>query len=352
MPQPAGGALGKSACCPQPNAQADRRPVAGSRGDRRDRRPAGHAAWRLVLAQLGAILVILFLAGPAAADERLFGFINTTDTMPHGKWEQQDWLAARLGKARGDYQLYQLSAGVDYGVTDALQAALYLDGHYVTAERDSSGGRTSGPFVPHDVDPFGRYASAAIDGVTLSAKYRLTSPYIDGYGLALAFQPELGPREVSLEYRIIGQEDFFEDTLIWATNLAFLQDWQHVSASAVDIYNPTAPGGPATWNRESFLEFTTGLSCRFAENWFAGVEFRNVNEFAGAFLQRPGHSAFFLGPNIHYGGQRFWVTLSVLPQLPVAKAYSPDQQEVRAAGRIYGDEHERVEARLGFGIQF
>lgn len=305
--------------------------------------------------RLGVALVVLGLllgATRAAADERLFGYVFTTDTMPHGKLEQQNWLTTRLGKARGDYQLYQLSNGIDYGVTDAFQAALYVDSHLVTADRDSSLGRTTGPFVPHDADPFRRYTSAALDGVTLSAKYRLTSPYIESYGLALAFEPTIGPDEVSLEYRGILQKDFFEDTLIWATNLAFVQDWQHVSAGPIDVYNPSSPTGPGGWARQSSLEFTTGISCRFAENWFVGLEFRNVNEFAGSFLGRAGHSAFFLGPNLHYGGQDFWVTLTALPQLPLARAYSPDQAEVLTDGRIYGDEHERVEVRLGFGIQF
>jgi hypothetical protein len=103
-----------------------------------------------------ASIVIFGVEPQAHADERIFGFVFTTDTMPHGKFEQQNWLTVGLGKSRGDYQLYQLSNGVDYGVTDPLQTALYLDSHYVTAERDSPGGRTSGPFVPHDVDPFSR----------------------------------------------------------------------------------------------------------------------------------------------------------------------------------------------------
>jgi hypothetical protein len=299
-----------------------------------------------------ASIVIFGVEPQAHADERIFGFVFTTDTMPHGKFEQQNWLTAGLGKSRGDYQLYQLSNGVDYGVTDPFQAALYLDSHYVTAERDSPGGRTSGPFVPHDVEPFSRYSSAAVDGVTLAAKYRLTSPYIDGYGVALNLQPVLGPSDMSVEYRVIGQNDFYDDTLIWATNLALQQQWQHVSASSVDVYDPTAPGRQEGWNRQSSLEFDTGLSVRFAENWFLGLEFRNVNGFAGTLLQQAGYSAFFLGPNLHYGSERLWATLSVLPQLPIGKAYSSDARQIYADGRIYGDEHEGIEVRVGLGIQF
>ena len=47
-----------------------------------------------------------------------------------------------------------------------------------------------------------------------------------------------------------------------------------------------------------------------------------------------------------------WATLAVLPQLPFAKAYSVDQQQIRAQGRIYGDEYDRVEVRLALGFQF
>jgi hypothetical protein len=299
-----------------------------------------------------ASVVVLAIELQAHADERIFGYVFTTDTMPHGRFEQQNWLTAGLGKSRGDYQLYQLSNGVDYGVTDPLQAAIYLDSHYVTGDRDSPGGRTSGPFVPFNVDPFSRYSSAAVDGVTFAAKYRLTSPYIDGYGLALALQPMLGPRDMSVEYRVIGQQDFYDDTLIWATNLALNQEWEHVSASSVDVYNPTAPGRQEGWNRKSSLEFDTGLSVRFAENWFLGLEFRNVNGFSGTLLQQAAYSAFFLGPNLHYGGERFWATFAVLPQLPVGRAFSADARQIYSDGRIYGDEHEGIEARFGFGIQF
>src|SRR6185437_2363651 len=151
-------------------------------------RRRGGIRGRYAAMALGALCAV---AAPAHADERLFGYVFTTDTMPHGKLEQQNWLTARLGKSRGDYQLYQLMNGVDYGITDALQGALYLNSHLVTADRDSIAGRTSGPFVPHDVDPSRRYTSAALDGVTLSAKYRLSSPYIENYGLALAFEPQL-----------------------------------------------------------------------------------------------------------------------------------------------------------------
>lgn len=300
----------------------------------------------------GVLAAVVAVQMPARADERLFGYVLTTDTMPHGRWEQQDFLTAGLEKSRGDYQLYQLSTGFDYGVTDNLQAALYLDSHLVTADKDSIAGRTSGFFVPRNIDPSASYTAARLDGASFALKYRLLSPYKDGIGLAFAVEPTLGPADSKMQYSVIGHKTFDDDTVAWATNLTLLQDWQHVTSSSVNIYAPALPGGPAGWLRMSFVEFSTGLSARVAENWFVGAEFRNSNEFNGTFLQQAGSSAFFLGPDLHYGSEKFWVTFAVLPQLPVAKAYSVDQQQVRAQGRIYGDEYERLEASLSLGIQF
>ena len=302
--------------------------------------------WGVVLA------VVLVSQSSAQADERLFGYVLTTDTMPQGRWEQQDSLTAALEKSSGDYQLYQSQNGLDYGVANNLQVAFYLNSHVVSADEDSIAGRTSGFFVPRNIAPGMPYTTARVDGVSLAAKYRLLSPYMNGFGLAFAIEPTLGPADTKMEYTLIGHKTFVDDTVTWATNFTLLQDWQHVTASPVNIYAPALPGGPAQWNWTSFVEFTTGLSVRFTENWFLGLEFRNSNEFDGTLLRQAGGSAFFLGPNLHYGGEKFWVTLTILPQLPVAKAYSRDQQQVRAEGRIYGDEYEALEARLSLGIQF
>lgn len=315
-------------------------------------RPARTIAPAYFRCSLAVVAALLASHVSARADERLFGYVLTTDTMPQGRWEQQDFLTAGLEKSRGDYQLYQFANGLDYGITNNLQAALYLNSHVVSADEDSIAGRTSGFFVPRNVAPASAYTTARVDGASFALKYRLLSPYMDGVGLAFSVEPTLGPADTEMQYSVIGHKTFVDDTVAWATNLTLLQDWQHVTSSTVNIYAPSLPGGPAQWIRLSFLEFSTGLSVRFAENWFAGLEFLNSNEFGGPFLQQAGSSAFFLGPNLHYGAENFWVTFAVLPQLPVAKAYSLDQQQVRAEGRIYGDEYETLEVRLALGIQF
>jgi hypothetical protein len=99
------------------------------------------------------------------------------------------------------------------------------------------------------------------------------------------------------------------------------------------------------------FEWFTGLSYRFVRNWSAGLEFWNHHEFADATVHE--HSAYFLGPTIHYGGERWWATLGFLHQLPIGQAFSQDNKEFAAHdGYIVGDEHEKYYVRFRVGINF
>src|SRR5437764_14479641 len=88
---------------------------------------------------------------------------------------------------------------------------------------------------------------------------------------------------------------------------------------------------------------------RFVRNWSAGLEFWNHHEFADATVHE--HSAYFLGPTIHYGGERWWATLGFLHQLPIGQAFSHDNKELAAHdGDIVGDEHAEYYVRFSMGL--
>jgi hypothetical protein len=106
--------------------------------------------------------------------------------------------------------------------------------------------------------------------------------------------------------------------------------------------------------KATMLELDLGASYRFARNWWAGLEFRNHNEYAGYSLAHhdQDHTAFFLGPTIHYGGERWWFTLTALRQLG-AIGFNADQRAQMKHGRIYGDEHtvwDGVRFKIGFNF--
>ena len=286
----------------------------------------------------------------ARAGESLFGYVYTTDLHPKGTWEFEQWATARVGKQQGDYALYQFREEIEYGVTNDFQLAGYINWHRVDAQGTGPNGETIGPFIPENAEPDRRHTAWNFDSGSVEAIYRIWSPYLNFMGLALYLEPTFGPDRREIESKILLQKNFLDDRLVWAANFTNAFEWERQTGDPTA--DPSLRESGRRWEHAKELEFTTGLSYRFAPSWFAGVEFRNHNEFAGHSLRHPEHSAFFLGPTIHYGGERFWMTLTVLPQLPLAQPYDQEQRDFTVHRRIYGDEHEAVEVRLKAGWTF
>jgi uncharacterized protein DUF6662 len=312
--------------------------------------PGASARRRVLGWALALSLGSLGSAVPARAGEALFGYVYTTDLHPRGTWEFEQWATAALGKSRGDYNRFFQREELEYGVTDDFQLAAYVNWFHVTAERDGVDGTTSGPVVPEDVDPTRRYSATKFHSVSLEGIYRLLSPYKDPFGLALYVEPTIGPDIRELEGKLILQKNFLDDRLVWAANVSFAPEWERESGN--HSLDAADPGSRRRWGKAIEVEFTTGLSYRLAPGWFAGLEFRNHNELEGHSLSHPEHSAFFLGPNVHFARGPVWVTLTVLPQLPLAATYTAEQRDERVGGKIFGDEHEQVEVRFRFGWTF
>ena len=140
-----------------------------------------------------------------------------------------------------------------------------------------------------------------------------------------------------MEWKILLQKNWLEDRLVWALNINYELEFEK------------ADGGE--YERHGMLEWFTGLSYRFASNWSGGLEFWNHHEFADASIHE--HSAYFIGPTLHYGAQRWWATLGFLHQLPIGEAYSHDNEQFAAHnGYIFGNEHEKYYVRLKVGFNF
>lgn len=287
-----------------------------------------------------AAAVSLVGAVPAFAGEAAFGYVYTTDVMPKGKFEVEQWLTDREGQAHGRFHDLQMRTEVEYGVTNNFQLAGYLNYSYLDANRNSTSGVTEGLDIPADHDPTRPYRRFRYDGVSAEAIWRVMSPYKDPIGLAFYVEPEVGPRENAVEVKILLQKNYLDDRLVLAANL-----WSELEREKVEGEG---------WHKAAVWELDLGASYRFRPNWSAGLEFRNHNEFQGWTLDhaKQEHTAYFIGPTIHYAGERWFVTATALYQLH-AKAYSDDQREQIAHGRIYGDEHTTWDGlRLKIGRTF
>jgi len=123
--------------------------------------------------------------------------------------------------------------------------------------------------------------------------------------------------------------------LQWMTNLEL----------EAESWRPSAGGGT---EYAVAPRLRTGLSYRFAPNWFIGAE-----GWVDAEILKPAnqswefdHWDFFAGPSIHYGGKTWWATLTWAQQIG-----GTNESDNNATGMHLAD-HERREIRLKVGYNF
>lgn len=293
-----------------------------------------------VLALLLASSTAPFLGSNAQAGEGLFSRAYTTETVPAGHYELEETVRNRTQRAFGTYDAFDFKSEFEYGVTDALQAALYVNAGYLHAKG-----------APDDNDPNGEtgftrngFFLTSISGEII---YRVLSPVSDPIGLAFYLEPEVGFHDLhngdqefnsyAIEFRTLFQKNFLEDQLILVYN--FVAEVEFFRYGNHD----TPWFGELDWNNE------IGGSYRVAANWYAGLEFRNHNEVGNFFSHD--HSVFWIGPVIHYGGPKVWATLGLLREV----AGNPDGND--AAGSYQGHNlflhsHELWETTAKIGFPF
>ncbi|MFN7975670.1 MAG: DUF6662 family protein [Acidobacteriota bacterium] len=300
---------------------------------------------------LGIIVAFAF-AVAAHADEPVFGYTYTTDLLPRGKWEVEQWFSLQERQSRGTYHNLFLRTEVEHGITDNFQAAFYVNNRSVRASGNSVTGETEGLDIPGDHDPATSFSGFDFEGVSLELMYRVLSPYKDKVGLVLYAEPEVGPDERALELRLILQKNFLDDTLILAGN--FWVEPEREKELERDVEEDGEVAIDTEYEKATMAELDLGISYRFAPGWFGGIEYRNHNEFLGYTLAHGNqeHMAHFVGPTIHYGGQRWFATLTALRQVH-ATPYTDEQRENTVGHKIYGHEHALWDGiRLKMGVTF
>lgn len=270
-------------------------------------------------------------ATPAQADEQYFGYTYSAEVLGKGRTEAELWATDRRGKAEGHFDAQDYRLELEHGFTDRLSVAGYANfaGHHIRGLANEN--------IDRDL---------AFRGLSAEFKYNVLSPFKNGLGLTLYAEPgwsrihgggERGT-EYELELKAILQKNFMDDRLIWAANLTFEPEWER----EVEIADNGEREGE--WEKELKLEVSSGLTYRVASGWYAGVEGRYASVYPDWThgLHRETY-AVFAGPAIHYGGKKWWATLSYQPQL----FGSPSPNGSRAL-----DEYEKRELRLKIGYNF
>ena len=256
-----------------------------------------------------ALAALMTAALPAAADENLFGNVKGAETLPEGAWEAYQIVTQRSDKGVGSYTAYDSITELEYGISDKFT----LGGGIKMLSVETKGLLVDG-YIPGD---YKRDLSLA--GFEASAKYNFLSPALDDFGLSgywevdyLSIDPHSGRDKdtLSLESSLIAQKYLLEGELILVGNLTMEGTYAkrgEIANLPADFEWPTDP--------EMELEFKlgSGISYRFAPNWFVGAEIQYETEFETEVGQE--RWSVFAGPNLHYASAKWWATLSYFPQL-------------------------------------
>lgn len=245
----------------------------------------------------------LLAAAPASfAGEGAFGWVYGVDLQPQGKYELEQKIDVTRGQAVGSYVLGLYRTSLEYGVTNDFQVAGYLNmasinanQNYLSPEVCSTIPCTAGFGVPSQYNTQDKYHSGGYDGGSLEFIYRLSNPVTSPVGVALYFEPTWGKLEDELEYRLLLQSNFLDDRLVFAVNFLFEQEREK--------YDPL--GGVIV---NSMGDILYGASYRFAPNWSAGLEGRFHTDHDGYWFNTKTQRANFIGPNLHYADQKWWMT--------------------------------------------
>jgi len=173
-----------------------------------------HIRRAALLAALGALA--LASLGPVQAEESQFGYAYTTDLLPKGAKELEQWATWRHQKISGYFDQIDARTEFEYGLADNLQTAIYANYAWSRAYHNGPFGATTPP-EPFSYDipgPDEHYSATRFVGVSGEIIYRALSPYTDALGVAFYEEPTVGPGFYELETKLILQKNFLDDRLI------------------------------------------------------------------------------------------------------------------------------------------
>jgi len=222
--------------------------------------------------------VVLSFGAVAQAGGRSFAYNYETTVMPKGEWEYEQHVTWQTHKHNEDssYSRFDVRHELEYGVTDRLQAAVYLDWRY-------KGGRS----VEKD--------RARFRDVALEVIYQLTDPEVDAFGSALYGEVKWGDEVFEVEGKLLLQKNIGDWMLVWNGKAA--AEWE-----SKDYDEDKGEFGQ-----------TVGISYRFSDRVSFGIE--AIHEWELKSWDAAGDHVVYAGPSLSVRMLGGFVTLSPLMQV-------------------------------------
>lgn len=308
---------------------------------------------RLMMARAIAISGTLLTASVSFAEESQFAYVYTTDLLPKGAKEAEQWMTWRHGRSQGDFDVLEGRTEFEYGFTDKFQLALYANYAWARTYHNNVDGTTSPPESFAEAFPGAndKFVNSKFVGVSAEGIYRILSPYTDPVGLAIYLEPTVGKDLREMETRILLQKNFLDDRLITAFNITVGQEARRLFADPNAA--PEDVESSERRDHETDVNFGFAASYRFAPNWSIGGELLNEREFSSFAIKADTRTnlAWYLGPTLHYGGKDFFLTATFLKQLKGARDYANSGTYSFVVNGIgNADDFEKYRARIKAGI--
>lgn len=265
------------------------------------------------LAKTLPAIAALLAAGAVSANDRHFTYTYETAVLAPGAKELEVWSTFRNGRtdyySRLDHRLE-----FETGISERVMTAFYLNWENITSE----------------VSPGVLGTAHSWGGISNEWKWKISDPVADAVGFALYGELGYNTDELELEFKTLFDKKIGQ--WLFAANLVGEGEFE-AEPEEMEL-------------EEMVAEVDLGASYQLNPHLAVGLELRNHNEFAkeaGSEEFEYEHSALFLGPNISYATESWWVSFTVLPQLPAL-------MKEEGGSILVLDEHEKINARLLFSF--
>ncbi len=235
---------------------------------------------------LGLPVLVLWTSA-ASAGERRFTYVYEALTLPPQEVEYEQWVTWKTATEQNrDFDRFEFRHELEFGLTDHLQAGLYLsDWNYERSRTE-----------PDEKDRTFPTSEGEWDGIGLELIQNLTNPVTDPIGISLYGEVRGGNQNLELEGKLILEKDI--GSWVIAYNATLEAEWE----------------GDRISEDNGEIQQSAGISYQFSPSLLAGIELLHeigIPDWKGA----RDKAEFFLGPNVSYRAKRWWVTLTPLFQV-------------------------------------
>ncbi|MBA3649003.1 MAG: hypothetical protein H0W62_10715 [Chitinophagales bacterium] len=272
------------------------------------------------------LFLIAFILGThnLRATDRSFAFVYESRTLQGGLRDLEVWTTYKYGR-EDFFSAVENRIEFEVGLGKKLQTSFYLNL-----------GASTVPFTTYIpittttgetiFEPQTDLKTKFDIGFSNEWKYQLTDPITNTIGSALYCEVTIFSNEFELEGKVILDKNI--DRFLTAFNLVGELEWEAKEQNSKTV-----------WKRETKLEADYGLSYAITKSFNIGLEARSNNVFSHD--EGFEHSALYIGPNISYRQENWWLSFAALPQII----------DLKNGGRTLEDD-EKLNARLVFAYSF